>query len=70
MIDDSTITAKVKSALIDDDATKAGDINVKTRDGVVELSGFVSSEAQKAAATRVAQSVKGVKSVKNALSVK
>jgi hyperosmotically inducible protein len=70
VIDDSTITAKVKSALIDDDATKAGDINVKTRDGVVELSGFVSSEAQKAAATRVAQSVKGVKSVKNALSVK
>ena len=69
-IDDSTVTAKVKSALIDDPATKAGDIKVETRGGVVQLSGFVSSEEQKAAASKVAQSVEGVKSVKNGLSVK
>jgi hyperosmotically inducible protein len=70
VIDDSTITGKVKSALIDDEATKAGDIKVETRGGVVQLSGFVADEAQKAAATKVAQSVAGVKSVKNGLSVK
>ena len=69
-IDDSTITAKVKSALIESDDTKAGDIKVETRGGVVQLSGFVANEAQKAAATKVAQSVTGVKSVKNGLSVK
>lgn len=69
-IDDSTITAKVKSALIDDDSTKGGDIKVETRGGVVQLSGFVSTEAQKNAATKVAQSVEGVKAVKNGLGIK
>ena len=69
-IDDSTVTAKVKSALIDNDETKAHDIKVATRGGVVQLSGFVASEAQKSAATKVAQSVEGVKSVNNSISVK
>ena len=69
-IDDSTITAKVKSALIEDDSTKGGDIKVETRGGVVQLSGFVSTEAQKSAATKVAQSVEGVKAVKNGLGIK
>ncbi len=69
-VDDSTVTAKVKSALIDDASTKAGDIKVETRGGVVQLSGYVSSQAQKDAATKVAQSVKGVKSVQNGLTVK
>ena len=69
-IDDSTITAKVKSALVDSDATKAGDIKVETRGGVVQLSGFVSNQAQKDAATKVAQSVTGVKAVNNGLGIK
>ena len=69
-IDDSTITAKVKSALIDSSDTKAGDIKVETRGGVVLLSGFVANETQKAAASKVAQSVEGVKSVNNSISVK
>ena len=69
-MDDSTVTAKVKSALIDSSDTKAGDIKVETKAGVVQLSGFVGSEAQKTAATKVASGVKGVKSVQNNLSVK
>jgi hyperosmotically inducible protein len=69
-IDDSSITAKVKSALVDSDATKAGDIKVETRGGVVQLSGFVSNQAQKDAATKVAQSVTGVKAVNNGLGIK
>jgi hyperosmotically inducible protein len=69
-IDDSTITAKVKSALIDSPDTSADDIKVETRNGVVQLSGFVANEAQKTAAAKVAQSVKGVKSVNNGLSVR
>jgi hyperosmotically inducible periplasmic protein len=69
-IDDSSITAKVKSALIDDPRTKAGDIKVETRNGVVQLSGYVGNAAQKEAATAVAKAVSGVKSVTNGLSVK
>ncbi len=70
VMDDSSVTAKVKSALIDSSDTKAGDIKVETKAGVVQLSGFVESEAQKTAATKVASGVKGVKSVQNNLSVK
>ena len=69
-MDDSTVTAKVNSALIDSKETKAGDIKVQTQNGVVQLSGFVDNEAQKTAAGKVAQSVKGVKEVKNNLHVK
>lgn len=69
-MDDSAITAKVKSALIDDPRTKAGDIKVETRNGVVQLAGFVANESQKAAAGSVAAAVAGVKSVSNGLSVK
>ena len=69
-MDDSTITAKVNTALIDSKDTKAGDIKVETHNGVVQLSGFVENQSQKDAASKVAQSVKGVKSVKNSLHVK
>ena len=70
VIDDSVLTAKVKAALIDDESTKAGDIKVETRGGVVQLSGFVSNQAQKDAATKVAQGVTGVKAVNNGLGIK
>ena len=69
-MDDSALTAKVKSALIDDSSTKAHDIKVETRQGVVQLSGFVDSAAQKDAAGKVAGAVSGVKSVQNNLSVR
>ncbi len=70
IMDDSALTAKVKSALIDDPTTKAGDIKVETRQGVVQLSGFVADQGAKDAAAKVAQSVKGVKSVQNGLSIR
>ena len=70
IMDDSSLTAKVKSALIDDPSTKAGDIKVETRQGVVQLSGFVADQAAKDAATKVAQAVEGVKSVQNGLTIK
>ena len=69
-IDDSVLTAKVKSALIAASETKAHQINVETKHGVVQLSGFVDTAAAKNAATSVARSVTGVKDVKNELSVK
>ncbi len=69
-IDDSGITSKVNTALVESKDTKAGDIKVQTHNGVVQLSGFVDNQAQKDAAGKVAQTVKGVKSVKNDLHVK
>ena len=70
VIDDSILTAKVKAALIDNSETKAHQINVETKEGVVQLSGFVDDAGAKAAATSVAKSVTGVKDVRNELSVK
>jgi hyperosmotically inducible protein len=68
--DDSMLTAKVKSALFANPVTKARQINVATAEGVVQLSGFVDSAAEKSTATEVARSVAGVRSVKNELEMK
>lgn len=65
--DDATVTSKVKADLIEDPLTKARDISVTTDQGVVHLSGFVDSKEQQDEATRVAKSVRGVRSVDNGL---
>lgn len=69
-VDDTLITAKVKSALVKDDTVKALDISVTTNQGQVQLSGFVASDTQIARATEVARTVEGVKGVDNKMSVK
>src|SRR5512147_2853235 len=69
VFDDSVLTSKVKIALIDDPVTKAGQINVETYRGVVQLGGFVDNSQQKTEATKVASSVTGVKEVRNDLRV-
>lgn len=69
-IDDSVITAKVKAALIADKNVKAHEVNVETREGVVQLSGFVDNALAKSTASEVARGVSGVKSVQNDLQVK
>lgn len=69
-IDDTVITAKVKAALIEDPLTKAIEINVETFKGIVQLSGFVSSQAAMDKAVALARNVNGVKSVKNDMRIK
>lgn len=69
-VDDSSITAKVKAALIGDEVTKAREINVETFKGTVQLSGFVDTSAEKDRAADLAKGVAGVKSVKNNIVVK
>jgi hyperosmotically inducible protein len=69
-IDDSVITTKVKSLLAVDDFLKSFQISVETYKGVVQLSGFVSSQNLVDKALQITHSVKGVKSVKNSLIVK
>lgn len=69
VVDDSAINASVKSALIGNKATKANNINVETYKGVVQLSGFTETQAEKDEAGRVAAGVDGVKSVSNNISI-
>jgi hyperosmotically inducible protein len=69
-IDDSVITAKVKAAIFDNPTTKATEINVETFKGVVQLSGFVSSQDAANKAIELTNSVGGVKSVKNDMRLK
>lgn len=69
-IDDGIITTKVKAALLGEEGVKSGDISVATRDGEVQLSGFVANQTQIDRATEVARGVEGVKNVINELSIK
>jgi hyperosmotically inducible protein len=69
-IDDSVITTKVKAAILKQATLKVAEINVETFKGVVQLSGFVSTQAAETTAVEVALAVGGVKSVKNSMQVK
>jgi hyperosmotically inducible protein len=69
-IDDAVITTQVKAALIADDNIKGADISAVTRDGVVQLSGFVNNQGQVDRALEVAHSIEGVSRVSNELSLK
>jgi len=69
-IDDSVLTARVKSALLADPEVKSVDFKVETRKGDVQLSGFVDSPAQVDRASAVAKGVPGVKSVLNNVDIK
>jgi osmotically-inducible protein OsmY len=69
-VDDSVITAKVKTAIFEDQSLKSSEINVETYKGIVQLSGFVRSRDAINRAVVVARGVKGVASVKNVMIVK
>jgi osmotically-inducible protein OsmY len=68
--DDSAITAKVKAAVFNESTLKSAEINVETYKGVVQLSGFVHSQADIDRAVQVARGVPGAKSVKNDMQLK
>jgi len=69
-VDDSVITAKVKSMLAADDFLKSFQIGVESYKGTVQLSGFVNSQKAVDKAVEITRGVKGVESVKNDLIVK
>lgn len=69
-VSDAALTARVKAALAADSAVKARQIQVETRDGVVQLSGFVDSEDAQSAAVLRARSVDGMAEVRNDLSIR
>jgi osmotically-inducible protein OsmY len=69
-VDDTIITAKVKAAVLQEPMLKSYEINVETYKGVVQLSGFVSSQAEINKAVELTRTIKGVTSVKNNMLVK
>lgn len=69
-VDDSVITTKVKAAIFNEPSLKVAEINVETFKGVVQLSGFVSSNDAANKAVALARGVGGVKSVKNDMRIK
>ncbi|WP_420800128.1 BON domain-containing protein [Paraburkholderia tagetis] len=66
-MDDTVITTKVKASLLAEKNFASLHVGVRTREGVVRLTGTVPSLSQKHTATDVAQGVNGVKSVENHL---
>lgn len=69
-IDDSVITAKVKSALLADSTLGSFDPKVETHKGQVQLSGFVDNQDQMDRAVSIANGIEGVQSVENKMSIK
>jgi osmotically-inducible protein OsmY len=69
-VDDAVITTKVKAAIFNEPTLKSTEINVETFKGVVQMSGFVNSQADISKAVSLARSVKGVTAVKNDMRLK
>ncbi len=68
-IDDTTITTRVKTSMLNDPAVGGTSIDVDTYKGVVTLSGRVKSQAEHDQALALARKVDGVTDVKDALQV-
>jgi len=70
VVDDTTITTKVKAKLFKDSILKGFAISVTTFEGEVTLTGAVDTEAEKKRAESIALSTAGVKKVHNLLKLK
>ena len=69
-VDDAAITTAVKAKFVDDKIVSAGSISVETLNGIVQLSGFAKSTAEKNQAEQIARNSKNVRSVRNDIVVR
>jgi osmotically-inducible protein OsmY len=69
-VDDTAITTRVKTAILNEPGLKVLQINVDTYKRVVQLSGFVNTSADMDKAVDLAHGIQGVRSVKNDMRVK
>lgn len=67
---DGSLTTKIKAKMALDDSVKALDIDVDTNAGIVTVSGFVRSPAQRDRALQLARETEGVRQVVDKLQVK
>ena len=70
VVNDTAITASIKTDLLKDPDLSVLKIDVDTKAGVVTLNGLTSDEAARSRAEKMASAVKGVKEVRNFLVVK
>ena len=68
-IDDASITAQVKSALMSHRSTSALKTKVETTDGVVTISGIAKNAAEKSLVTKLVTDIEGVISVNNNMTI-
>jgi osmotically-inducible protein OsmY len=68
-IDDTTITTRVKTSMLNDPAVGGMKIDVDTFKGVVTLSGRVRNQGEREQALALARTVDGVTEVKDALQI-
>jgi len=68
-IDDASITAQVKSALLSHHSTSALHTTVSTMDGVVTVGGIAKNDAEKSLVTKLATDINGVTSVINNMTI-
>jgi osmotically-inducible protein OsmY len=69
-IDDASITSQVKYALLTHRSTSALKTKITTTDGVVVITGVAANDAEKTLVGKLAESVRGVKSIDNNMTVK
>jgi hyperosmotically inducible protein len=68
-IDDASITAQVKTALLTHRSTSSIKTKVETKKGEVTLTGIAKNEAEKSLVTKLVTDIQGVNSVKNQMTV-
>lgn len=66
---DTWVTTKVKTKIVRDKALKGSSIEVSTNNGIVTLTGTVTTDAQRQHAIAVAKTIKGVKDVEDKTTV-
>ena len=69
-VDDTAITTSVKARFVDNKDVDASSIRVETLNGTVMLSGFAKNTTERVTAGDIAMKVKGVKTVKNEITVR
>jgi osmotically-inducible protein OsmY len=69
-IDDSAITAAVKTKFVENKDVDASAISVETLNGTVMLSGFAKNATERATAETLTWKIDGVKAVKNQIAVR
>src|SRR5512139_2359869 len=69
-VDDATITTQVKARMVENKQVDAAAISVETLNGTVMLSGFAKNPTERSTAEQIARGVKGVKSVRNEITVR
>lgn len=69
-IDDSVVTTRVKSALLTNLDVRSSDIKVETRKGIVQISGFIDSQARIDQVVALVLQIEGVKGVQDGMTLK